>query len=313
MSDERAAAHIQGIYFLVGTVLGTVLGGGGVGALWLRHEGEKPVIKVTDSPKADRVLAPQIKLPAARHADAPPNPVIQANVIEQPKPKPEPTPEPTNISLFEYVALRDDKNGSAIERINAIDKLSGKTVDWFGYFGEISTIDRNSSDSYFSTIINWSPDGGWGFWCYAPEAEQLMLSILRSGQPIRIKGLLKYKNGIYKPTIELVEKSDISMDKYLGLLKSETALIKVSKQYVGKHMDWAGNVESLQTYPNDHDRRYRLVLIPKKEDRSLGYIYCYLSAEAESRLDGLSSGTPVRVTGVLTGETDLKLTSLKKQ
>jgi hypothetical protein len=336
MSEERAAAHITGFYTVVSHLITGFIGV--YAGVWLANPNNPAApaqpaasaANVTPTQKvAEPMQSPSVAKGQKNSSPPPASRVVQASSQESlydqvkaatesaiakskpasiSEPEAEPIPTPTDISLFEYDALIDSTGGSPVERLKAIESFRNKTIDWVGYFGEL--IDQDSLSKEYRFSICSTPGGNWGAWCYVPQSHELTLSLLQPKHVIRIKGLLKYKTSVDDATIEMVGTASIGMDEYLTLLRGDTPLIETSRQYIGKHIEWKAQVHSLDTYPDDDRRRYRLLLVPPEMSPVTDYVYCYLSKWAESELEGLHAGSPVRVTGILVGRTDLKLMSI---
>jgi hypothetical protein len=337
MSDERAAAHIIGVYQVLAAivlVVGGVVGGwitrGAVEEAKLEAAKKRPEVARglagEFKPQAKKVGDQQGGLNAARVIeDARVIPAIaQESVVHLPEPKPamaksapkkEPAPEPSNISFLEYSALNSGDALTPIEREKSLNSLVGKTITWVGYFDDLS-LSEDYKAHYYRLVMYSGLDlnATWGAVnVYFPESvgfpESWIITTLSKGDGVRFSGEMLSRGNIEGATIERVYSSPISMADYHDKLKANIPLTTLTKEYLGKLVDWNGYVHSWDIYPETPGQQYRLSLVPGKENFH-EYFYCYLSKEAAPCLDCISDGTPVHITGVLTGRSNVKLTGI---
>jgi hypothetical protein len=323
MSEHRAAAHISGIWGFVGLLVAAIIG---AGALWYQSAANKDVAKL--QPAANPVAPaelPKVKPDSAKvsqpsKADkataSPANPIIQAgaqervSVYDAAKAAVTAAPTPSDISLFEFYALLHDRSASPVQQLKSVDPYLGKEVSWIGYFDQLSGSYPKSDTETFSVSIWVGPNGPWGTWCDVPRRREPVVAALTRGHPFRVRGVLKTPQLLVADSIELIETSPIALDDYLRLLSTAPSLVNAFKQHVGKQVTWEAELTGINPYPDDPRRQYRLVLKSRSPERFDDYVYCYLSADAEDQIKELHKGSFVRLTGVLVGRTDVKLTSI---
>jgi hypothetical protein len=215
----------------------------------------------------------------------------------------------SDLSFFEYEALGDDPNLPPLEKERAIKACEGKRYEWFAYVHTISE-PALSEDSHFSVGLSSHDHSISAICARLPRSSEITVKRLTIGQPIKILGVLKDQTSILAENIDEIEQSAITMKDFAALLKQGTSIRDVSQQHIGKHVDWLGYLHSWEVYSDRDDFRFRLSLVADMDNID-EYIYCYLSKEAESAIGDFVKGSPIHVTGILTGRTELKLMSLE--
>jgi hypothetical protein len=223
------------------------------------------------------------------------------------------TPKPvlTTVLLFEHEALEYNKGLSPVDKSTRLKSYSGKQVNWIGLVNELDA-SVDSEERYYQVFVSCGSAPSWsGSWCFFPRQIQPTFDQLKKGDPVRISGV--FNGAVVLPgfTIEKIARTSIGMKEYLDLLESDAPQIQTQKEHVGKYVAWTGDVHSIDAYPDDPERAYRILLVPPSSNGTNGYIYCYLSEEAEPVVAPLAKGTPVALGGVLQGRTDVELSYLK--
>jgi hypothetical protein len=223
--------------------------------------------------------------------------------------KREKPPEHDDVSYFEACALESNDLLTPIDHANRENLHFGKEVKWIAYFESLS-ITPNNEDQYFSVWADSQLGSGGCRRAFKFSHSAAIIPSLRKGDLIRFTAI---NNGMWSKglSIEKLDAITIGLNEYMDALNGGMSLIQIKNEFQGKGIDWHGVVESLN-FPTRDGERYRLVIAPESTKPAQGYVYAYVSADAENRLSDLKTGQKIHFSGLLITDNEIQLTGLEK-